>query len=286
MGAQHTQRLEIAQGFDGAMHLAPRTHAAQQHQHRRDHASHQQYRHGPADRLRPVVILEQHERMPCQHQIRNGQPLVRAYKPVIRKALHEGQHHQHQRGIEGPLAQRLGQPALRAQPLLQRQDLIRAATVLLPAAAAHRPLQPAPAHHPLGALRPPPVQHAGHQRRDTQPLVQAVHLVEPVQRTLQPTGADRQHHGQAHGAKGDHAAVLHEHGTERKVPPRFGKQRVCHQPQAGQQHQAAPQRHAYPFHCMHPFVYVLDYSSLAKQHEELLKSLIAGPWIGKIRLSC
>jgi hypothetical protein len=40
--------------------------------------------------------------------------------------------------------------------------------------------QLAPAHHPLGAIDQPPVHHGDGQRRDAQPLVQAVHLVETV----------------------------------------------------------------------------------------------------------
>ena len=216
-GLQHTQRRVGRERHDVAPALAAGTNAPGPGPQRRP-APHQ-HQHGahPANGLGPVIGLHQHHRVVGQGQVGQGDQAVRLHKPVVGKALDQGQHDEHGGSVKRPFAHVLRQAALAAQPGLQCAQGVGVA-----AGFARGLFQPAPAHHPLGALGPPPVQHAGHQGANAQPFVQAVHLVQALQARLQPLRAQCQQHGQAHQAHGEHTAELHKHGAKGKIRQRRG----------------------------------------------------------------
>ena len=167
--------------------------------------------------------------------------MVRLGEQAIGKALDQRQRDQHHGGVESPFAQVFGGVAPAAQHGFDAAGFGR-----LP--AARGPGQPTPADRPLGALGPQPVHGAGNERAHAQPLVQAVHLVQPAQLRLQPHRPHRQHHGQRHHAHDQHPAVLHPHGAKREVAGLRGPQRVGQQPQAAQGGQKAPEHPDHSFH--------------------------------------
>ncbi|MND65580.1 hypothetical protein D3C80_569560 [compost metagenome] len=207
MGFQQVRLWVADQGLDVALDLALLADALEQRLQCRQRAADQQQGGDDADRLQPVVELEQHHGVEHQHQIECRQHSVGLGKPVVREALDQGQDDQHADGVERPFPQGFGQAALAAQRLLDRAQFRRRT------AALGRLDQPAPADRPLGALGPDPV-HAGEQQgADAEPLVQPVHLVEPAQQRLRAARAHGQHHRHAHGGDGDDAGVLHQYRT-------------------------------------------------------------------------
>ena len=243
-GQPHAQRLHGRQpvgGLHRGLHPALCAHAAGQHHQRRHAASEHQRRLHPAHRLRPVGKARANHRVIHQRQIRHRQQRVRFGKPAVGKALDERQHDERRAAVKGPFAQRIGQPFLAVEPQLNRIGHLRAR----PALGAH---QPAPAHHPLGAQRQPPVRHRSGQRRNAQPLVQAVGLVQPVQPALGPGRARGQHEDDAHRPNGQHPRPLHGHRAEGEVVKRLRPQRIGQQPQARQAQQNGPEGDADVFH--------------------------------------
>lgn len=134
------------------------------------------------DRLGPVAELEQHQRMEHQHQVGDGDQLVCLGEPVVGNALDEGHDDQQRRAVEPTRPNSRPDGAVRAARF--PADRCRPGV----ARAGGRTIQPR-LLHPLGALRQPPVRHRGQQRRDAQPFVQPVHLVQAVQARFQPPRA-------------------------------------------------------------------------------------------------
>ena len=203
---------------------------ARQRDHGGDAAAGHQHGEHDAHRLRPVGKGRQQHRVEDQRQVGDGQQAVGLEEQAVGEALGERDHDQHHRRVEGPLAHRFREATLGAEEDLDRVGERR----LRPPLGLH---QPAPAHRPLRALRPQPVDHREHQAGDAQPLVQAVGLVQPVEQRLHPHRAQRQDHAHAHDADADHAGVVDRHRAQGKVFIAVGQQRIGHPPQQAEQQQ-------------------------------------------------
>src|SRR5690606_31144266 len=166
-------------------------------------------------------------------QIDQRQQAMALVEQPVGKAFDQCQGNQQYGRIESPFADAFRQPALAAQKGFQCRQV--------GAAALGRSGDPAPAHRPLRPLDYQPVQHGQQQRADAQPFVQPVHLVQPVQPSLQPAWPQGQQHGQAHAADGQNTRELSQQATCRKDPADMERLWLRQQPQERRNGQNRPE---------------------------------------------
>ena len=175
--------------------------------------------------------------MKHQRQIGQRQDFMGLDKGFVGEALDQRQCQQHHADVKSPFTDRFRRVAQAAQTGQPAAGLLCHGW----AGAARRQGQPTQTHQPTGRLRPNPVDHADRQRRNAQPFVQPVHLVQPFQHRLQPDGAGRQNQRCAHGGNSQNTCVVGSRASNRQKRDVAGQQGIGHHPQAGQQKEQSNQ---------------------------------------------
>ena len=203
-------------------------------------ACHQRGEHQP-DRAAPVAEGQQHHAMHHQREVDGRHQPVGLQEASVGETLDQRDGRQHDKAVEGPLADGFGQAALFLE---EAEDF----DSLLWARAALRARQPAPAHGPFRPLGPQPVDGRQRQAGDAQPFVQAVALVEPTQERLEPQRAQCEQHRHAHDAHREDAGVMHGERADREVAAVAEVHRVGQPPQQTEPRQDQDESELDAFH--------------------------------------